>query len=413
MPDPTDDLEAYLVGGAVRDRLLGLDVKDRDWVVVGATPEMLTRRGFKPVGKDFPVFLHPESKEEYALARIERKTGPGYAGFTFDTSPTITLREDLERRDLTINAMAETRDGRLIDYFGGKEDLDNGLLRHVSQAFAEDPVRILRVARFAARYGFTVAEETRSLMNRMVMEGEVDALVPERVWNELRSALGEPRPSLFIRELRNCGALACIFPEIDCLFGVPQPRKYHPEVDSGLHVMLVVDQAARLSNDPQVGFAALVHDLGKCGTPESEWPSHRDHARRGLQPIRELCRRLRVPNEYRDLALAVCEHHLLVHRIAALKPSTVVRLLESLRAFHRPKRLQQFLLACEADMRGRTGFENLDYPQAGLLWNYYQAASAIDNSSIAATLEGRKISEEIHRRRCRAIEKLKRNNPTQ
>lgn len=408
MPDPSKDLEVYLVGGAVRDRLLGLRVKDRDWVVVGATPDGMIEKGFKPVGKEFPVFLHPISKEEYALARVERKIQPGYTGFEFDTSPVITLEQDLARRDLTINAMAEAPGGQLIDYFGGKDDLHNGILRHVSDAFAEDPVRILRVARFTARYGFTVADETRSLMREMVINGEVDALVPERVWNEMHLALGEPRPSLFIQALRDCGALERIFPELDCLFGVPQPKQYHPEVDCGVHIMLVVDQAAKLSDDPQVRFAALVHDLGKCLTPESDWPRHPHHERRGVKLVYALCARLRVPNQYRDLAVSVCEHHLLIHRIEQLKPSTVINLLNALRAFHTPRRLHQFILACEADMRGRTGYEDRDYPQADILRRYHQAAKSVDTEIIATQRRGQDIGEEIHRQRCAAIAKIRR-----
>ncbi len=407
MPDPSKHLEVYLVGGAVRDRLLGLQVKDRDWVVVGATPDKMIEKGFKPVGKEFPVFLHPNSKEEYALARVERKTRPGYTGFEFDASSIITLEQDLARRDLTINAMAETPDGQLIDYFGGKDDLHNGILRHVSDAFAEDPVRILRVARFTARYGFAVAHETRSLMHNMVTNGEVDALVPERVWNELRLALGEPRPSLFIHTLRDCGALERIFPELDCLFGVPQPRQYHPEIDCGVHIMLVVDQAAKLTDDPQVRFAALVHDLGKCVTPESDWPSHPHHERRGIKLVRDLCARLRVPNQYRDLAVAVCEHHLLVHRIERLKPSTVIKLLNALRAYQHPDRLHQFILACEADMRGRSGYEDRAYPQADILRRYHEATKSVDTGIIAEHRQGQDIGEEIHRQRCEVIAKLR------
>lgn len=409
MPEPSTDLEVYLVGGAIRDRLLGLQVKDRDWVVVGTTPEIMLQRGFKSVGKEFPVFLHPTSKEEYALARVERKTRPGYTGFKIDASPSITLKQDLARRDLTINAIAETPDGKLIDYFGGKKDLENGVLRHVSDAFVEDPVRVLRVARFAARYCFVIADETRNLMQRMVDNGEVDALVPERVWNELRLALNESRPSLFIHALRDCKAMGRIFPEINRLFGVPQPKKYHPEIDTGLHTLLVIDQAAKLSDDPRVRFAALVHDLGKGLTPEAEWPNHRNHEQLGLQAIRDLCSRLRIPNQYRDLALAVCKYHLLVHRVAQLKSSTVIEIFENTRAFQHPLRLQQLTLACEADMRGRTGFENREYPQGEILHRYYEAAKSVDINSIASNRLGKEISEELHRRRCKAIEKLKKS----
>ena len=407
MPEPSTNLEVYLVGGAIRDQLLGLQVKDRDWVVVGATPEIMLQRGFRSVGKEFPVFLHPTSKEEYALARIERKTRPGYTGFEFDASSSITLKQDLARRDLTINAMAETPDGKLIDYFGGKKDLENGILRHVSDAFAEDPVRVLRVARFAARYCFVIADETRNLMQQMVDNGEVDTLVPERVWNELRLALGESRPSLFIQALRDCNALDRIFPEINRLFGVPQTKKYHPEIDTGLHTLLVIDHAAKLSDDSQVQFAALVHDLGKGLTPEAEWPSHRNHERLGLRTIRDMCSRLRVPNQYRDLALAVCEYHLLVHRVAQLKPSTIIKLFENIRAFQHPHRLKQLTLACEADMRGRTGFENREYPQGEILHRYYEAAQSVKTNAIVKDRQGGEIADEVHRQRCKAIEKLK------
>ncbi len=409
MPDIPEHLEVYLVGGAVRDRILGLPVKDRDWVVVGATPEIMARHGYRPVGKEFPVFLHPQTKEEYALARVERKTRPGYTGFDFDTSPAVTLKQDLARRDLTINAMAQATDGRVIDYFGGRDDLHNGVLRHVSEAFVEDPVRVLRVARFAARYDFSIADETMALMRQMTDNGEVDALVPERVWNELRLALGETRPSLFLRALRACGALARITPEIDGLFGVPQTSKYHPEIDTGEHIALVIDQAARLTDDTRVQFAALVHDLGKGETPRSEWPRHIGHECLGLGPIRALCARLRVPNQHRDLGLLVCEYHLAMHGIEQLRVSTVLNMLEHLDAFHRPERVTQFAVACEADMRGRSGYENYPYRQTEVLRRYFEAAVSVDTGRIAQSRTGADIAKEIERQRCAAMRQAVRN----
>jgi len=405
MKTPEQELDVYLVGGAVRDAMLGLEVKDRDWVVVGATPQRMQELGFKPVGRDFPVFLHPSSKEEYALARTERKTGPGYHGFEFVTTPNVTLEEDLMRRDLTINAMAQTRDGELVDYFGGAKDLASGILRHVSPAFGEDPVRVLRVARFAARYDFRVAAETSDLMRRMVVAGEVDALVAERVWQETVRALAEPVPSRFIAVLRDCGALVRVFPEIDALFGVPQAPAHHPEIDTGVHTMMVLDQAARLSADTEVRFAALVHDLGKALTPKDELPSHHQHEHSGLVPIRAMCERLRVPKEHRDLALIVCEYHLTLHKIAELRPATIVKLLESIDAFRRPVRVEKFALACAADKRGRTGHENDDYPQQALLRQCYEAAARVDAAALAAKHRtGIAIAEALHEARCRAVQ---------
>ena len=397
-------LHVFLVGGAVRDRLLGLETKDRDWVVVGATPDIMLERGFMPVGKDFPVFLHPDTKEEYALARTELKVAPGYRGFDFSTSPDITLRQDLERRDLTINAMAETSDGELIDYFNGAADLRVGVLRHVSDAFTEDPVRVLRVARFAARFGFRVADETQALMRKIVDRGEVDALVAERVFSELQRALTERYPRLFIEVLRDCRALARVFPEIDALFGVPQPAAYHPEIDTGLHTLLVLEQAAALTADPEVRFAALLHDLGKALTPRTEWPRHRGHEQRGAEPINALCDRLRVPNKYRDLALLVCRYHLHLHRIRELKPATVLTLLEKLNAFRQPHRVEQFTLACEADMRGRQGWQDRAYLQAKILENCFRASNDVDSRAIAGSRDrGPAIALEIRRQRQDAI----------
>ncbi len=379
-------MKTYLVGGAVRDKLLGLPVQDRDHVVVGSTPKEMVARGFKPVGADFPVFLHPETKEEYALARTERKSGHGYKGFKVYAAPDVTLEDDLRRRDLTINAMAEDESGQLIDPFNGAEDLRNGVLRHVSSAFAEDPVRILRVARFAARYakwGFHVAHATNQLMREMVESGEVDHLVPERVWTELERALGEERPSRFFETLRGCGALARLFPEIDALFGVPQPSMHHPEVDTGVHIMLVLDAAARLTPDTRVRFAALMHDLGKGNTPREEWPQHIGHEERGVELVKNFCQRFRVPNEHRDLAVLTARYHAHCHRIAELRPATVVDTLEALDGFRRPERIGQFVLACEADFHGRTGSEDMPYPQAEQFRRAFEAARAVDAAALA------------------------------
>ncbi|MDX1486896.1 MAG: multifunctional CCA addition/repair protein [Acidiferrobacterales bacterium] len=405
-------MQIYLVGGAVRDKLLGLEVKDCDYVVVGTTAEQMVAQGYKPVGADFPVFLHPQTKEEYALARTERKSGRGYKGFTVYAAPDVTLEDDLRRRDLTINAMAESEDGTLIDPFGGANDLRNGILRHVSPAFAEDPVRVLRVARFAARYatrGFQVATSTLALMREMVESGEVNHLVAERVWAETEGALGEQAPPRFFEALRECGALARVFPEIEALFGVPQPPQYHPEVDSGLHTMMVLAQAARLSADTRVRFAALVHDLGKGQTPEAEWPKHRGHEERGVELVNNLCRRLRVPNDYRELALVVARYHLRCHRATELRAATILDTLEAVDVFRRPERFEPFLLACEADMRGRTGWESKPYPQADVLQRAFEAAHAVDTAAIAAEhegLDGSAIGKKIHDARVAAIKKI-------
>jgi len=404
-------MEVYLVGGAVRDKHLGLPVSDRDFVVVGSTPDEMVAQGFKPVGADFPVFLHPKTKEEYALARTERKSGRGYKGFTVYAAPDVTLEDDLRRRDLTINAMAESLDGRLIDPFNGAADLEQKLLRHVSPAFAEDPVRILRVARFAARFaprGFRVVDETIALMRTMVASGEVDHLVSERVWTELERALGEDRPSRFFEMLRGCGAAAKLFPELDALHGVPQPPQHHPEIDTGVHVMLVVDMAARLSADTRVRFAALMHDIGKGTTPKDELPRHAGHEARGAAMIEKFCERLRAPNEYRDLAMLVARHHLLCHRLFELRPSTVLDLLESLDAFRRPERVEMFVLACEADARGRTGLEDNPYPQREQLLRAFDAARGVDSAAIAAAAisaekTGEAIGERIREARIQAV----------
>ncbi len=404
-------MEIYLVGGAVRDKRLGLPVVDRDYVVVGATPDEMIAQGFRPVGADFPVFLHPTTKAEYALARTERKHGRGYKGFVVHAAADVTLEDDLRRRDLTINAMAETLDGRLIDPFGGARDLEQRRLRHVSPAFAEDPVRILRVARFAARFaprGFQVADETLVLMRGMVEAGEIDHLVPERVWAELVRALAEETPSRFFEILRACGALARLFAELDALYGVPQPPLHHPEVDTGVHVMLVIDQAARLPPDTRVRFAALMHDVGKGTTPRAEWPRHVGHEARSVELIDKFCERLRVPNEHRDLALLVARHHGLCHRLAELRPSTVLELLEALDAFRRPERVELYAVTCEADARGRTGLEAKPYPQRVDLARAFAAARTVDTAGIAAQaaeqgLTGEAVGARIRERRIHAI----------
>jgi tRNA nucleotidyltransferase (CCA-adding enzyme) len=404
-------MRVYLVGGAVRDRLLGLPVRERDWVVVGATPEELVRRGYEPVGREFPVFLHPTNHEEYALARQERKVGPGYRGFTTQFAPTVTLEEDLRRRDLTINAMAEDENGALIDPYGGQADLAARLLRHVSEAFVEDPVRILRVARFAARLaplGFSVAEETLALMRRITDSGEARTLVPERVWQETERALAEAHPEVFFDTLRACGALAVIYPEIDALFGVSQPPRWHPEIDTGVHVMLAVRYAAAQGTPVGVRFAVLTHDLGKAQTPKSEWPRHHGHEELGVPLINELCDRLKVPNAHRELAILAARHHTLVHRALELRPATVLTLLENCDALRRPERFAELLLACEADARGRTGREDAPYPQVGYLREALAAATAVTLAeSERRGLEGAEIGAELRRRRLTAISSLK------
>lgn len=402
-------MKVYLVGGAVRDRLLGLPVQDRDYVVVGATPEEMTALGFKPVGADFPVFLHPETKEEYALARTERKSGRGYKGFTVYAAPDVTLEDDLRRRDLTINAMAMDESGQLIDPFGGRRDLEQGILRHVSPAFVEDPLRVLRVARFAARFAtFRVADETLALMRSMSASGELDALVPERVWAETDKALAEGTPTRYFEVLRDCGALGRLFPEIEVLFGVPQPPEHHPEVDTGRHVLLVLAQAARLTPDPRVRFAALMHDLGKGATPRAEWPHHIGHEERGAEMARRFCEKWRVPGDYRDLTVLVARYHGHCHRALELRPATLLDLLEALDVFRRPERLEPFLLACEADFRGRPGYETRPYPQAEHLRRACAAARAVDTAAVAACGGGggAAIAERIRQERIAAIRRV-------
>ncbi|MGB0721620.1 MAG: multifunctional CCA addition/repair protein [Gammaproteobacteria bacterium] len=404
-------METHLVGGAVRDARLGRTVTERDWVVVGATTADMLSRGFRPVGKDFPVFLHPDTGEEYALARTERKSGRGYHGFVVHAEPDVTLEQDLSRRDLTINAMAQRSDGRITDPFGGLDDLEKRLLRHVSPAFAEDPVRILRVCRFAARYaplGFRVADETLELMSAMTRSGEVDHLVPERVWQETVKALGEDKPQVYFEQLRACGALEKLFPEVDALFGVPQPEQWHPEIDTGVHTLLALEQSARLSDDPVVRFATLVHDLGKGLTPREHWPSHRGHEAAGVPLVDALCERLRTPREYRELGRLVARYHLHVHRFDELRAATIVEVLSAADAWRRPQRVEQFLLACEADARGRTGLEDEPYPQADGYRAALDAARAVDSAAPArAGLKGPAIGEAIRRARIQAVEQAR------
>lgn len=409
-------MQIYLVGGAVRDELLNLPVRERDWVVVGARPEDLLAQGYKAVGKDFPVFLHPQTGEEYALARTERKTGPGYRGFETLFAPDVTLEQDLERRDLTINAIAQDPDTRaLIDPFGGQRDLRDRTLRHVSPAFVEDPVRVLRLARFAARFaplGFNVAPETLSLMREIAARGELDALVSERVWQETQRALEMPAPARFFEVLRDANALPAIFPELHALFGVPQPERWHPEIDSGVHTLMVVEQAAKLSDDPVVRFAALTHDLGKGTTPPSEWPRHIAHEQRGVALVEGLCDRLRIPNAYRELAVLVSRYHLDAHRVTELRDNTLLELLERLDAFRRAARFEQWVLACEADARGRKGLENRDYPQAAYL---RQARAAAANATLDPTeregLDGQQIAQKLRKARLAALAKLPTTSP--
>lgn len=400
-------MKVYEVGGAIRDKLLGLPVKDRDWVVVGSTAEQLAELGYKPVGKDFPVFLHPETREEYALARTERKTAPGYKGFAFNTDITVTLEEDLQRRDLTINALAEDEQSNIIDYFKGQQDLKAGILRHISPAFVEDPLRVLRVARFAARFNFRVADETMQLMQVISESGELDSLVAERVWTEVERALSEAYPVRFLEVLRACGALQRVFPEIDCLFGIPQPEKHHPEIDCGIHTLMVLEQASLLSEDPLIRFAALVHDLGKGTTPQAQLPGHRGHEERSVGLIKKMCDRYRVPVRYRELAVIVARHHLECHRAAEMRADTILKKLEAMDAFRRPDRFDQFLIACEADIRGRKGFEDRPYPQAQYLKEALATANAIDTSEVHNDdAGGREIAKRIRKLRIAAIEKV-------
>lgn len=400
-------MQKYLVGGAVRDQLLGRKVKDKDWVVTGATAGDMLAAGYQQVGKDFPVFLHPKSKEEYALARKERKSGTGYTGFETDTSTSVTLEDDLIRRDLTVNAMAQSEDGQLIDPYGGVADLEKRVLRHVSEAFIEDPLRVLRVARFAARYkhyGFSIAPETLVLMTTIAQSGELASLSAERVWTETSKALTEANPEVYFETLYQCDALNDWFPELKSLWGVPNPPKWHPEIDTGVHVMMVLHQATLLSDKISVRFAALLHDLGKGLTDPQYWPSHRGHEKAGLPLVQSLCQRIRAPKAETELALLVCEHHGNVHKSFELKPATIIKLLDKLDAWRKPERFEDVLLACEADARGRTGLENNPYPQRQYLLDCYAAAQSVEVQNIIADgYQGAAIKTELAARRCQKV----------
>lgn len=404
-------MQTYLVGGAVRDRLLGLPARERDWVVVGALQGELEALGYRLVGRSFPVYLHPESNEEYACARTESKTGPGYRGFEVDANESVSLEQDLGRRDLTINAMAEDADGLLIDPFGGRQDIEQRLLRHVSDAFTEDPVRILRVARFAARFrelGFRVADETMQLMRSMVRDGEANALVPERVWRETKLALKEVRPDIFFEVLRDAGALAVVYPELDALFGIPQPERWHPEIDTGVHTMMALRLAARQKANSEVRFSVLVHDLGKATTPKELLPKHAGHEERSVSLIKALCQRLAIPNRYRDLAIAVARYHGLCHKVDELRPATILQILEALDAFRRPDRIENFLAACEADARGRKGLEEKAYPQGKRMRVALAAAAEVTAAPfLEKGLEQEALGEAIRQARIKAIKNTK------
>ncbi|MFT5235696.1 MAG: tRNA nucleotidyltransferase (CCA-adding enzyme) [Shewanella sp.] len=406
-------MKFYLVGGAVRDNLLKLPIKDRDYMVVGATPQQMFELGYKQVGKDFPVFLHPKTQQEYALARTERKTGNGYAGFSCDASPDVTLEEDLLRRDLTINAIAQDDKGQLFDPYHGMADIESKQLRHVSDAFVEDPLRVLRVARFAARFhtlGFTVADETLALMTQISQSGELQALTPERVFLELDKALSTDSPQIFIQVLHQCQALEILFPEIHALFGVPQPEKWHPEIDTGIHTLMVLEQAAKLSNENSVRFAALVHDLGKALSPKESLPKHHGHGQSGLALIKTLCTRIKVPNEYRDLALLVSDQHQNIHNIDQLRPETLIKIFDKADLWRKPHRLEQLAKACEADSRGRLGLENNPYPQAKYLEMSFKAASSIDvKPIIEAGFKGAEIKQQLQMKRINIVTEFKMN----
>ena len=403
-------MQVYLVGGAVRDQLLGHPYHEKDYVVVGAMPEQLLAQGYQPVGKDFPVFLHPETKDEYALARTERKSGQGYHGFEFYTDISVTLEDDLIRRDLTINAIAMDDDGKIYDPYHGHEDLNNKILRHVSDAFAEDPLRVLRVARFAARYhqyGFTVAEETLALMQQLADSGELKALTPERVWKETSRALMERDADVYFETLRQCGALKVLFPEIDALFGIPQRPEYHPEIDCGIHTLMSLQQACRANYSLDVRFAVLVHDLGKALTPKDELPRHIMHEERGVQPVNDICDRLKVPTNTKQLSIAVCKEHLKSHQAFTLKAGTLWRLLQRLDVLRRPERVEAFIQACECDSRGRLGLEDRDYPQARYLIEAMQLVRSIKASDLPADVKGPDIGEMLIQKRIEALAELK------
>ncbi len=400
-------MKRYLVGGAVRDALLGLPVKDRDWVVIGATPQQMLDAGYQQVGRDFPVFLHPESHEEYALARTERKSGQGYTGFTCYAAPDVTLEQDLLRRDLTINAIAQADDGSFIDPYHGQNDITQRWLRHISPAFNEDPLRVLRIARFAARFAhlnFRIAPETQALMAEMTQAGDLAHLTAERVWKETEKALTTANPQVYFQVLRDCGALAVLFPEVDALFGVPAPEKWHPEIDSGVHTLMTLAIAAQLSDAVDVRFAALCHDLGKGLTPREMWPRHHGHGPAGVKLVEQLCQRMRVPNDVRDLAKLVAEYHDLIHTIAILRPQTLVKLFDSLDAWRKPWRVEQIALTSEADSRGRKGLEHTDYPQGRLLREAWEVAQSVSTKAVvAAGFKGLEIREELSKRRADAL----------
>lgn len=404
-------MDIYLVGGAVRDELLGYPVAERDWVVVGASPQDLLDKGFRQVGKDFPVFLHPQSKDEYALARTERKSGHGYTGFDVHCDPDVTLEEDLQRRDLTVNAMARDGEGNLVDPYGGRDDLSARVLRHVSAAFVEDPLRVLRTARFAARYAhldFTIAPETLELMAEIVDQGELAHLPAERVWTEMERALGERNPHVFVEVLRECGALAKLLPELEALFGVPQTAEHHPEIDSGVHTLMALQQAATLSQSTEVRFAVLLHDLGKGTTPEADWPRHIAHEQRGVKLVKQACQRLKAPNRYRDLALLACEYHLHCHRALELRGKTILKLLNATGALRQPERFEAFLLACEADARGRLGLEDRPYPQADYLRRALEIAGGVTAALFRDQgLTGAALGEAIDVERIKQLEALR------
>jgi len=403
-------MRVYLVGGAVRDHLLGHPYQEKDYVVVGATPDQLLAQGYQPVGKDFPVFLHPETKEEYALARTERKSGRGYHGFEFHTDPSVSLEDDLIRRDLTINAMAMDNDGNIYDPYQGQKDLEQRILRHVSDAFVEDPLRVLRIARFAARYkglGFSVATETLALMKKLVESGELDALISERVWKETSRALMENHADEYFHVLRECGALKVLFPELDALYGIPQRPEYHPEIDCGIHTMMSLQQACKANYSLDVRFAVLVHDLGKALTPAEELPRHIMHEERGVRPVTEICDRLKVPTNTKQLALAVCKEHLKCHQALTLKPGTLWRLLQRLDVLRRPERVEAYVQACECDSRGRLGLEDREYPQAKYVLDAMQVVRNIKAQDLPPDIQGPDIGEMLIQRRIKAIEELK------
>jgi tRNA nucleotidyltransferase (CCA-adding enzyme) len=407
-------MQIYLVGGAVRDSLINYPSSENDWVVVGATPEQMTDLGYKPVGQDFPVFIHPKTGEEYALARTERKSGHGYKGFEFYTSTEVSLEEDLIRRDLTINAMAQDDEGRIIDPFDGQKDLAHKLLRHVSEAFTEDPLRVLRVARFAARYahlGFTVAPETMELMKSIVAKGEMEFLVAERVWKETSRALTEQSPQVFFEVLKACNALEVLLPEVDALFGVPQRADYHPEIDTGIHTLMALKAATKLTDCEAIRFAVLVHDVGKAITPEDVLPSHSGHEKRGLPLVKAICDRLTVPNKHRQLAMSVTEFHLHCHRALELKPATLLKLFQSIGAIRSPEKLIDFLTCCEADIKGRAGFEDAAYPSKDYLLAALEAVSQADISDLVAQgISGAEIGKQLNQRQIQHLTEFKTNN---